>query len=132
MARRATTNATPAATTESADAVKPIVRRRRRRTVIDHAGQTVVLVSALLKTRGGKGAPQSALMAVTEWARGVHEEDTTLRQLKTRPRRAKAEISAERIAKFDVNKALLDGVLAGQIGIDVDDEGNIVFLSPVE
>lgn len=55
-----------------------------------------------------------------------------MRQLKTRPRRAKAEISAERIAKFDVNKATLDGVLAGQIGIDVDDEGNIVFLAPSE
>ena len=132
MARRATTKTEATAAPETADGAKPIIRRRRRRTIIDHAGQTVILVGALLKARGGKGAPQSALVSITEWARGVHEEDTALRQLKTRPRRAKAEISAERIAKFDVNKALLDGVLAGQVGIDVDDEGNIVFLSPSE
>ena len=132
MARRATTKTDSTPVAEATDGVKPIVRRRRRRTVIDHAAQTAVLVTALLKSRGGKGAPQSALIAIVEWARAVHEEDTTLRQLKTRPRRAKAEISAERIAKFDVNKALLDGVLAGQVGIDVDDEGNIVFLSPAE
>lgn len=131
MARRATTKPETAAP-EAAEAPRTIIRRRRRRTTIDHAGQTAVLVSALLKSRGGKGAPQSALLAIVEWARAVHEEDTAMRQLKTRPRRAKAEISAERIAKFDVNKALLDGVLAGQIGIDVDDEGNIVFLSPTE
>ena len=92
----------------------------------------MILVASLLKSRGGKGAPQSALITIVEWSREVHEEDTAMRQLKTRPRRAKAEISAERIAKFDVNKATLDGVLAGQIGIDVDDEGNIVFLTPSE
>ena len=128
MARRATT-AAPAA---DMDEAKPIVRRRRRRTVIDHSGQAVILVNSLLKSRNGKGAPQSALFSVMEWSRGVHEEDAALRQLKTRPRRAKAEISAERIGKFDINKALLDGVLAGEIGIDVDDDGNIVFLTPSE
>jgi hypothetical protein len=82
-----------------------------------------------LKARGEAGASQSAIIAVIEWARGVHDEDAALRQLKTRPRRAKAEISAERIAKFDVNKALLDGVLAGSVGINVDDDGNILFLA---
>ncbi len=124
MARRTTTAAAPAADGE----VKAPIRRRRRRTTIDHAAQTAILVGALLKARGESGASQSAIITVVEWARGVHEEDATLRQLKTRPRRAKAEISAERIAKFDVNKALLDGVLGGTVGINVDDEGGIVFL----
>ncbi|MGC4046035.1 MAG: hypothetical protein QM758_19770 [Armatimonas sp.] len=124
MARRSTAAAATAETE-----VKPVVRRRRRRTTVDHAAQTSILVSALLKSRAESGAAQSAIISVIEWARGVHEEDAAMRQLKTRPRRAKAEISAERVAKFDVNKALLDGVLAGTVGINVDDEGNIIFLS---
>ena len=123
------TDAAPAA--EGTEAVK-VVRRRRRRTIIDHAGQTSILVAALLKSRSGKGASQSSVIEIVEWARGVHEEDAALRTLKTRPRRLKAEVSAERIAKFDVNKALLDGVLAGQIGIDVDDNGGILFLTTAE
>jgi len=124
MARRSTAAAATAETE-----VKPVVRRRRRRTTVDHAAQTAILVNALLKSRGESGAAQSAIISVIEWARNVHEEDAAMRQLKTRPRRAKAEISGERVAKFDVNKALLDGVLAGQVGINIDEDGNIVFLA---
>lgn len=40
----------------------------------------------------------------------------------------KAQASVERIAAFQLNKALLDGVIEGTIGVDVDDNNGIIFL----
>lgn len=105
------------------------LKRRRRRRVIDHAAQTAILVESLLKTRAGRGATQQELISVIEWARAVHAEAEALRVLAGRPRRAKAEAPTERVARFEVNKTLLDGVLGGTLGLDVDEAGSIVFLS---
>ena len=111
---------------------RPIVRRRRRRTTVDFVAQTTLLTNSLLASRAARGVMSGAthdeIVAVVTWARGIHEEDAAMRQLKTRPRRAKAEISAERIARYDVAKALLDGVTAGSVAVDISD-GKVYFRS---
>ena len=124
MARRAATTA-PAA--EVAVDAKAPIRRRRRRTVIDHVGQTKVLVESLMKARGGEGASGADALAVVTWVRGVHAEASALKVLTARVRKAKAEGVAERLMALDVNKALLDGVLAGDLLINVDEAGSVVF-----
>lgn len=109
----------------------PVVRRRRRRTgAVDHVAQTALLIEALLKTRGTGGASQEELQSVVNWARGVHSEAEELKTLVGRPRRQKALSSPERIASFELNKSLLDNVLAGTIGLNVNAAGEIVFISP--
>ena len=119
-----------AATGTAEAATKPIVRRRRRSTVIDHAAQTQLLVGALLKARGGSGVSQGDALAVVSWARGVHAEGAALKALATRVRKARAEGVAERQMAHEVNKALLDGVLAGTTTIDVTEDGSVVFGDP--
>ena len=103
-----------------------VVKRRRRRTVIDHAGQTGILTGSLLKARGGAGASEADILRVVLWARGVHEETAALKVLTARVRKAKAEGAAERSMVLDVNKALLEGVLSGSLLVDVV-EGNVTF-----
>lgn len=108
----------------------PVVVRRRRRRVVDHAAQTALLVESLLKTRGSRGASQEELQAAIHWARSVHAEAEEFKTLEGRPRRQKALASPDRVATYELNKALLDSVLAGSIGIDVNESGSIVFISP--
>lgn len=108
----------------------PVVVRRRRRRVVDHAAQTALLVESLLKTRGNRGASQEELQTAIHWARSVHAEAEEFKTLESRPRRQKALASPDRIATYELNKALLDSVLSGSIGIDVNESGSIVFISP--
>jgi hypothetical protein len=118
----------PRAATEGTEtAPKPIVRRTRRRTTIDHAAQTHLLVNALLAVRGAEGASQADALAVVTWARGVHEEAAALKTLATRVRKVKAEGVAERQVAHEVNSALLNGVLSGAATINVGDDGSIIF-----
>lgn len=122
----------PKAATEAAEApgsTAPalVVRRRRRRTVVDHAAQTQLLVNSLLKARGQAGATGDAALTIVNWARGVHEEGAELKTLATRVRKVNAPGVAERKLSYEVNKALLDGVLAGTVTVNVDETGNIVF-----
>jgi hypothetical protein len=117
-------------TTEAPEAA-PVVRRRRRTSrVIDHAAQTAILVDSLLKTRGTEGASQEELQSVINWARGVHAETEELKTLVGRPRRQKALASPDRMAAYELNKALLESVLAGSIGLNVSESGSIVFITP--
>ncbi|MGC4044861.1 MAG: hypothetical protein QM758_13795 [Armatimonas sp.] len=129
MARR--TKAITEAAVETAEAAplaeKTAVRRRRRRTVVDHAAQTQILVKALLKARGETGATLDDALKVISWARGVHDEGAELKTLATRVRKVRAEGVAERQVAYEVNKALLDGVLAGVLTVNVDESGSIVF-----
>jgi hypothetical protein len=120
----------PAAASDAAPAAKPVVRRTRRRTTIDHAAQTQILAGALLKARGTAGVSQSDVLQVVTWARGVHEEGAALKALATRVRKANAVGVAERQVAHEVNKALLDSVLSGATTINVDGAGNIVFGDP--
>ena len=108
----------------------PVVRRRRRSGIVDHVAQTALLIDSLLKTRGTAGASHEELQAVISWARGVHAETEELNNLVGRPRRQKALASPERMAAYELNKALLDNVLAGVIGLNVSEGGSIVFISP--
>ena len=122
MARRATTASTSAETTVAATPI----RRRRRRTVIDHAAQTKILVGSLIKARCGAGVSQPDTLTAVQWARDVHEEVAALKVLTARVRKAKSEGVAERLVALDVNKALLEGVLSGELLIDVAD-GTVTF-----
>jgi hypothetical protein len=122
-----------AAAGEGAEAAAPaerVIRRRRPRQTIDHTAQTQILVSGLLKARAGAGGSAGDALAVVSWARGVHEEGTALKALSARVRKVNAPGVAERKMTHEVNKALLDGVLAGTTTIDVDGEGNLIFGDP--
>jgi hypothetical protein len=72
-------------------------------------------------------ASQKDMEIVLGWVRGVGGESEALKELVKRPRRAKAEGAGERIAKLELNKALLQGLLAGELAIDVDTDGDIIF-----
>lgn len=126
MARR-TTPAVKAETTETPVAEETVARRRRRRRTVDHAAEAAALTAALLKARGARGATLAELQAVTLWARGVHDEGTELAGLARQPRRAKSQGAPERLAAFQVNKHLLDGVLAGTLTVDVNESGQVSF-----
>jgi hypothetical protein len=118
------------ATGEGAVAAAPaerVIRRRRPRQTVDHVAQTQVLVSGLLKARAGAGASAGDALAVVAWAHGVHAEGAELKALATRVRKVNAPGVAERKMAYEVNKALLDGVLAGATTINVGEEGSILF-----
>lgn len=106
-----------------------VVRRRRTITRVDHGAQQALLVGSLLKGRGSAGASQEELLAVVNWARGVHAEADELKALATRVRRAKAQNASERQVALSVNQILLDGVLSGALIVDVNAEGGITFKS---
>ena len=131
MARRAKA----AETASSVETTTAPVKRRRRRTVIDHVGQTKTLVAALMTARGAGGAGPDDALKVILWVRGVHAEAAELKVLSTRVRLAKAENVVDRRMALDVHQALLNGVLGGELLVDVDDAGDVVFSSataPVE
>ena len=52
--------------------------------------------------------------------------------LTTRVRRAKAQNAPERQVALDLNKALLDGVLAGSLIVDVTESGSVAFKQATE
>jgi hypothetical protein len=108
----------------------PVRRRRRRRTATapDYAAETVALVEAALKSRGSKGATQETLQSVISWARTVRAEGEELKTLQSRPRRQKNQPSVDRLVKYEMNRALLDGILAGAIVLDVQEDGELLFL----
>ena len=111
----------------------PVRRRRRRRTTPptppDYAQETVMIVEAALKSRGSKGATQDILASVVGWARSVRSEGEELKVINSRPRRTKNQAPIDRTATYEMNRALLDGILTGGITIDVQDDGQLIFLS---
>ena len=119
--------ATEAATTTDETAAPPVVRRRRRTSTVDHGAQAQILVESLLKGRGASGASQEEALAVVLWARGVHAEAAELKTLTTRVRRAKTLNAADRQVALTLNQALLDGVLAGSLVVDVNAAGSVSF-----
>lgn len=132
MGRRPKAAIDAAATTEEPVAATPVVRRRRRRSTVDHEAQTAILIDSLLKGRGAAGATQEEALVVVNWARGVHAEEAELKTLTTRVRRAKALNATERQVVLDLNKALLDGVLAGSLVVDVTEAGSVAFKQAAE
>ena len=94
---------------------------------MDQAAQTKILLSSILKARGSRGVTKEDALQVILWARGVHEEAAEIATLKTRVRKAKAENLPERQANNDLNKTLLNSVLAGSLYIDVNEAGMVIF-----
>lgn len=115
----------PKAETEGAAAPAPVVRRRR--TTVDHAAQSQILVASLLASRGEEGATQDEALAVVMWARKIHDEAAELKALSTRVRRSKTENLADRQVALTLNQALLNGVLSGALAVDVNEDGAISF-----
>jgi hypothetical protein len=102
-----------------------LVRRRRRRSV---APSAVTLAKTIVDSMLALGnASQKDMEIVLGWVRNVGTEADALKELVKRPRRAKAEGGGERIAKLELNKALLQGLLAGELAVSVSVDGDIVF-----
>lgn len=120
-----TTRATAAAKTGTATA--PVRRRRRTQSAPDYTADTAKIVAAVLKNRGGKGATPDLLQKVIQWVRSIREENEAYTELANRPRRRKTVFQADRMAKYELNKALLDGILAGEITLDILEDGSMVF-----
>jgi hypothetical protein len=103
-------------------------RRKRRTSAPDFPAETRAILNAVLRSRASRGATQEALASAVAWARSVRAEGDSLRELANSPRRQKAQTSPDRTARYDLNKALLEGVLSGEIALDVADNGDLVFL----
>jgi hypothetical protein len=140
----------PAAAGEGAEPgaapTRPRATRRRRS---QSGGETGRLIDALLRSRGARGATESEIAQVVGWAQNILAEGATLqteaadlRKLGPRGKRS-SPISAarqkqqkeqrqqeitSRQQRHAMDRALLDGVLAGNISVDVKD-GELVFLS---
>jgi len=120
--------APPPAAPEGADT--PVRRRRRRRTTTllpEQGNETATLIEAVLRSRGSRGASPDMLTGVITWARAVRTEGDALKELSGRPRRQKTQAPMERIAKYEMNRALLDGILAGTVALDVQEDGSLQF-----
>jgi hypothetical protein len=116
------------AETPAPEPAKQTVRRGRKpKAEAPAVNETAILLDVVLKSRGTKGATPEILHSVMAWARGIREEETALRTLIEHPRRQKTEAPTDRIARHSTNQALLDGVLAGTILLDVLDNGDLVF-----
>jgi hypothetical protein len=102
-----------------------------------------------LTSRGAAGATQSEIAQVVGWAQSIlaesvalQTETAELRKLGPRGKRTsplsaarqkqqkelRQQEIAERVQRHTMDRALLDGVLAGKISVDVK-EGDLVFLS---
>jgi hypothetical protein len=98
---------------------------RQRRSVTTNA---VTLAKTIIDSMLASGsASQKDTEIVLEWARNVGNEADALKELVKRPRRAKSAGASERIAKLELNKALLQGLIAGHFVISVDAGGDIIF-----
>jgi hypothetical protein len=118
--------------------------------------ETGVLIEALLRSRGARGAAQEDLQRVIQWAQGIRAEGAAIAAAAAESRRRSPRNAAagggagrgrasaatlarqkeerqrelaERTARHEMDQALLDGVLAGRIALDVaTDGGRLVFL----
>ena len=133
-ARTTTARTTTARTTATRGAAKPAgtttTTRRRRRTSAapDYTAETAKIIAAVLKNRGSKGATPDLLQKVIEWTRAIRDENEAYTELANRPRRRKAAFANDRLAKYELNKALLDGILAGDLTLDILEDGSMVFV----
>ncbi len=98
---------------------------------MNQPAQDATLIKALLAARGGRGATQAELLAVSQWARTVNAETKEALALAKRPRLGKSDASADRQAAAQLNQHLLDSVIAGTFTIDVDEAGSLVFAGVV-
>ncbi len=112
---------------DGTDPAKKVRRKRRAVTPVDTAAETAKIVEAALKSRGAQGAMQDDLQIIVDWARTVRTEGDALKDFADRPRRQKVESYSERLARYEMNRALLDSVLAGMVILDVQN-GAIRFL----
>jgi len=127
--------------------------RRGRRSQSSAGSATGALIEALLKSRGSSGATQAELRRVVAWAEGVNREAVAIEtESKSKPRRAprgagktarsspqgkaaqarrrqeQEEQLRERRIQNQADRALLDGVIAGRVLLDVTAEGDLRFL----
>jgi hypothetical protein len=75
----------------------------------------------------GRPVTPGEIVALVTWARGVHEERIALSKLKPRSRTMKPEALAARRAGHEVNQALLDGVIVGNLAVSLAEDGSLAF-----
>jgi hypothetical protein len=109
---------------------KPPVTRRRRpaQPLPDTLAETTTLINAALESRRTQGATTELLQKVVSWARAIREEGEELRIAAGRQRRTRGMLTPERITRHETNRALLEGVLAGRIHIQIEDSGEMLFV----
>jgi hypothetical protein len=147
--RGSTNNAAPAASTPKRTGSTRTGRPRRART--GGAAETGALLDALLKSRGAQGATQEELQRIVVWADETRRETVAIED-ESRPRRAprgsakaagprtkaaqerrkreqqeREDQLRDRRTRNQTDRALLEGVLAGRVLLDVA-EGSIRFL----
>jgi hypothetical protein len=112
---------------------QPQQRRRRRRRTIDTAAEASLLIAALLRQRGATGARQDELQQVVVWGRSVRAESQELQRGQKAPagtgrgrRRRPSEEAVARAQRSELNTLLLERVLLGTLGLDVQN-GQLVF-----
>jgi hypothetical protein len=132
MATRTKRGSVPSLPVEGIKEGAPTRKRRSKppvNIVPDTYAETTTLIQAVLQSRGGQGASPETLHTVIAWAQSVREEGEELRELSSRMRRQKPIVPRERLARYELNRALLDGVLAGAIALRVEDSGQLLFLN---
>lgn len=105
-------------------------RRRRRRSSLantDTSSETSTLIGAVLRSRGPQGATPEILSSVITWALRIREEGEEIRAAQGRIRR-KPLVPSEKLAYYEMNRALLDGVLEGTLTVKVQDDGQLLFV----
>jgi len=120
-------------------APRPVRRRGPNRKTLtvsaapDSFVETKAIIAAILKSRGDRGASAEILQNVISWARNVRAEEAALKELSSRQRRPKTGVDGDRVAKNELNRALLEGILEGVITLDVSEEGTLSFrhITPV-
>ncbi|MCC6729817.1 MAG: hypothetical protein IT208_10815 [Chthonomonadales bacterium] len=143
----------PEPTAQAEESAAP--RRRRaagagtkqaRKAAARGKGDTAAVVEALLRTRGLAGATQDDLQTAVTWAQTTRAEAEAIRGESVRRRaprgatkspRARAaaarqlqtqrEQLQERTTRNEMDRALLDGIIAGTLAVDVKG-GQLVFL----
>ena len=108
----------------------PQQRRRRRRNTIDMAAEASRLIAAVLRHRGVTGASQEELRHVVVWGRGTRAESQELQrgagQKGSGRGRRPSEEALARAQRSELNTLLLERVLLGTLGLDVQ-QGQLVF-----
>jgi hypothetical protein len=98
--------------------------RRSRSSVPNSVTLAKTLVDSMMSSGS---ASQKGMEIVLDWVRSIGNEADALKELVKRPRRARTAGASERIAKLELNKTLLQGILSGDLAVSVDVDGDIIF-----
>lgn len=99
--------------------------------MVDTAAEASLLIAALLRQRGPAGASQDELQQVVAWGRSTRAESQELQKGHKAPSgsgrtRRPSEEAVAQARRSELNTLLLERVLRGTLGMDVQG-GQLVF-----